>query len=346
MRAKDVRARRHGDRAQGRRRHPRGRRPGRWRCARTAPSRGRSRSRARRAATRSSARRARPTAAASSRRARRSCHARIGYWASRGAMDIEGLGDRTVAQLIASGLVEDPADIYGADRRPAARPRGLRHDQRREARRRHRRIADAAAAAAAHRPRHQAPRAVRRRRAGVDVRHARCGDRRAGRGPRRRRRRRRGDRRVDPHVVRPREQPAFIEKLRAAGVDFGAARRAHRAGASRRRSPARPSSCPARSPGSAATAPPRRSSPAAARARAASAPRRYALVVGDNPGASKVSKAEQHGVPIIDEAAFEHLLETGDLPADPPPSISRSRGTIRSPNDTDLPQMGSAVRRR
>ena len=39
-------------------------------------------------------------------------HARIGYWASRGAMDIEGLGDRTVGQLIASGLVEDPADIY------------------------------------------------------------------------------------------------------------------------------------------------------------------------------------------------------------------------------------------
>ena len=60
-------------------------------------------------------------------------HARIGYWASRGAMDIEGLGDRTVGQLIASGLVEDPADIYAPDRRAAARPRGLRQDQRREA---------------------------------------------------------------------------------------------------------------------------------------------------------------------------------------------------------------------
>ena len=66
-------------------------------------------------------------------------HARIGYWASRGAMDIEGLGDRTVGQLIASGLVEDPADLYGADGRPTARSRGLRHDQRREAGRRHRR---------------------------------------------------------------------------------------------------------------------------------------------------------------------------------------------------------------
>ena len=40
----------------------------------------------------------------------------------------------------------------------------------------------------------------------------------------------------------------------------------------------------------------------------------FALVVGDSPGASKVSKAEQHDVPIIDEAAFEQLLETGELP--------------------------------
>ena len=39
----------------------------------------------------------------------------------------------------------------------------------------------------------------------------------------------------------------------------------------------------------------------------------YALVVGDNPGASKVTKAEQSGVPILDEAAFERLLETGEL---------------------------------
>ena len=40
----------------------------------------------------------------------------------------------------------------------------------------------------------------------------------------------------------------------------------------------------------------------------------FALVVGDNPGASKVSKAEQHGVPILDEEAFAELLETGELP--------------------------------
>jgi DNA ligase (NAD+) len=39
-----------------------------------------------------------------------------------------------------------------------------------------------------------------------------------------------------------------------------------------------------------------------------------ALVTGAEPGASKVSKAEDLGVPIIDEAAFEQLLETGVVP--------------------------------
>jgi len=37
---------------------------------------------------------------------------KIIYWASRGAMDIEGLGERTVLQLTAAGLVRDTADIY------------------------------------------------------------------------------------------------------------------------------------------------------------------------------------------------------------------------------------------
>ncbi len=41
-----------------------------------------------------------------------------------------------------------------------------------------------------------------------------------------------------------------------------------------------------------------------------------ALVVGEAPGASKVTKAEQLGVPIVDEAGFAHLLDTGVLPAD------------------------------
>jgi DNA ligase (NAD+) len=39
-----------------------------------------------------------------------------------------------------------------------------------------------------------------------------------------------------------------------------------------------------------------------------------AVVVGEGPGASKLSKAEELGVPVLDEAGFVHLLETGALP--------------------------------
>jgi DNA ligase (NAD+) len=42
--------------------------------------------------------------------------------------------------------------------------------------------------------------------------------------------------------------------------------------------------------------------------------RTTALVLGAEPGASKVAKAKDLGVPVLDEAAFERLLETGELP--------------------------------
>ncbi len=41
----------------------------------------------------------------------------------------------------------------------------------------------------------------------------------------------------------------------------------------------------------------------------------FALVVGESPGASKLAKAEQLGVPVVDGAAFAALLETGEPPA-------------------------------
>ncbi len=37
---------------------------------------------------------------------------KVAYWASRGAMDIEGLGEQMVEKLTAAGLVHDPADLY------------------------------------------------------------------------------------------------------------------------------------------------------------------------------------------------------------------------------------------
>ena len=36
---------------------------------------------------------------------------------------------------------------------------------------------------------------------------------------------------------------------------------------------------------------------------------------GEGPGASKLTKAEELGVPILDEAQFVTLLETGELPS-------------------------------
>jgi BRCT domain type II-containing protein len=35
------------------------------------------------------------------------------------------------------------------------------------------------------------------------------------------------------------------------------------------------------------------------------------VVLGEGPGASKISKAEELGIPVIDEATFTELLEKG-----------------------------------
>ena len=41
-----------------------------------------------------------------------------------------------------------------------------------------------------------------------------------------------------------------------------------------------------------------------------------AVVVGEAPGAAKLNKAIEFGIPILDAAGFAHLLRTGDLPGD------------------------------
>ncbi len=40
----------------------------------------------------------------------------------------------------------------------------------------------------------------------------------------------------------------------------------------------------------------------------------YAVVVGDSPGVAKTKKAEELGVPVVDGTRFDELLETGELP--------------------------------
>jgi DNA ligase (NAD+) len=40
----------------------------------------------------------------------------------------------------------------------------------------------------------------------------------------------------------------------------------------------------------------------------------YCVVVGDAPGASKVTKAESLNIPMVDADGFEELLATGEIP--------------------------------
>ncbi len=78
--------------------------------------------------------------------------------------------------------------------------------------------------------------------------------------------------------------------------------------------PARPSSSPARSSDYS-----REEAEAAIKDRGGKSPgsvsaKTFAVVVGAEPGASKLTKATDLGVPILDEAASTTLLETGELP--------------------------------
>jgi len=105
---------------------------------------------------------------------------------------------------------------------------------------------------------------------------------------------------------------AFIEKLRAAGVDFG-------------RQPEPRADAPQVLDGKAVVVTgtlqgySRDEATEAIVSRGGKSPgsvsaKTFAVVVGDSPGASKLTKAEQLGVPIVDEQAFEHILATGELP--------------------------------
>ena len=65
------------------------------------------------------------------------------HFVSRGAMDIDGLGEKNVTALLDAGLVHSAADLYGLSARGAARARRLRRDLREPPDRRDRRLARA-----------------------------------------------------------------------------------------------------------------------------------------------------------------------------------------------------------
>ena len=241
------------------------------------------------------------------------CPARVAGWiqhfASRGAMDIEGLGEKRVQELIQLGLVTDPGDLYSIDwdrlrdvagwgevsianlqagieaskQRPLANlltGLNIRHLGST--------MAATLAAATGHLDRIMAaPEAELASIEGVGPTIARS---------------------VRAFFDDPRVLPV-VAKLRAAGVNL--------------EGPMAPTLPPVLA-GQAVVVTgtlegwSREEAEAAIKARGGKSPgsvskKTLALVAGRDPGASKVTKAEELGVPVVDEAAFARLLEVGEL---------------------------------
>ncbi len=241
------------------------------------------------------------------------CPARVAGWiqhfASRGAMDIEGLGEKRVQELLQLGLVADPGDLYRIDwdqlrgvdgwgeisignlqagiqaskQRPLANlltGMNIRHLGGT--------MAATLAAATGHLDRiAAAPEAELAAIPGVGPTIARS---------------------VRAFFDDPRVGPV-VDKLRAAGVNLTGPV-----------SPTLPQVLAGQAVVVSGTLEgwSREEAEAAIKARGGKSPgsvskRSLALVVGREPGASKVAKAEELGVPVVDEAAFTRLLETGAL---------------------------------
>jgi DNA ligase (NAD+) len=237
---------------------------------------------------------------------------RVIYFASRGAMDIEGLGERTVGQLTSAGLVADAADLYDLTREQLLGLEGFAAIS-----------ADKLLAAIDGSRRRPLPRLL----TALGIKHlgpaasqalaAEFGTLDAvmaapaaeladveGLGP------------IIAEAIAvwfSREHNrAFVEELRAAGVDFGVPVP---------RTPKAPQVLAGKAVVVSGTLEgyTREEAEAAIIARGGKSPgsvskKTFALVVGDSPGASKVTKAGKEGVPVLEAAAFEQLLETGELP--------------------------------
>jgi len=235
---------------------------------------------------------------------------RLVHFASRGAMDIEGLGERTVALFIKEGLLSDVADIYSLDFGQVRKLEGFGDLS----------VANLAGAIEASKSRPLAnllfALSVRHLGANTSQVLARAFghldriisaseeeiSRVEGIGP------------VIAASVRRffdlERNREVIERLRAAGLNFQ--------GSSQ---PSLPQTLAGMSVVVTGTLRgwSREEAEAAVKARGGKAPgsvsqKTTALVVGDSPGAAKLSKAAELGVPVLDEAGFGHLLETGELP--------------------------------
>ena len=235
---------------------------------------------------------------------------RIIYFASRGAMDIEGLGDSTVMQLSEGGLVSDPGDIYSLTREQL-----LTLDKWGETK------TDnllAAIEGSKTRPLPKVLTALGCKGLGPSasdglsrafgtldaVMNASEADLATtdGVGPT-----------IAAAIVRWFAVPAnraFVEKLRAASVEFGLVEVSRQPQILAGKAVVVTGSLEGYT---------RESAEAAIKDRGGKSPgsvsaKTFAVVVGTEPGASKLTKAQDLGVPILDLAGFEYVLETGTLP--------------------------------
>ena len=236
---------------------------------------------------------------------------RIIYFASRGGMDIEGLGERTVFALSDAGFVEDVGDIYALTEEQLLQIEGFGKVSAQKLL--------AGIDASRHRPlpklltalgvKHLGPAASESLSFAFgtldNIASASTDDLASVDGV--------GD--VIAASIRSWfDKPAnkrLVDKLRDAGVDFGNVERttlpqvlAGKAvvvtgtldGFSREEAESAIKQRGGKSPGSVSA-------------------KTFALVVGAEPGASKLTKAESLGVPVLDEAGFRVLLDSGELPA-------------------------------
>ncbi|HLH46282.1 MAG TPA: NAD-dependent DNA ligase LigA [Acidimicrobiales bacterium] len=236
---------------------------------------------------------------------------RITHFASRGAMDIEHLGERTVRQFAEAGLLHDVADIYELDFQRVRQFEGWGDVS----------VTNLAAAmeASKHRP-------LANLLVGLSIRHlGGAGSQLLARsfGHLDRIMAASGDEMavvegVGPVIAASVERffaldtnRAVVERLRAAGVNFTGPE-----------APDVPQVLAGASVVVTGTLErwSREEAEEAIKARGGKSPgsvskRTTALVVGAEPGAAKLSRATELGVPVIDEEAFAVLLDTGSLPS-------------------------------
>jgi DNA ligase (NAD+) len=250
---------------------------------------------------------------------------RIVHYASRSAMDIEGLGEERVFQLVAAGLIVDPADLYALtvpqlaelERFAAISAANL--------------VAGIAASTA---------QPLSRLLVGLGIRHL---------GPTGARAVARGLGTLDAIMAATAEELAavegigpviaasiaeflalptnqtVVERLRAAGVTSeepgapGGAGASGAGGAGGTGAPAQTLEGLTVVVTGAVPGFTREEAEGAILARGGKSPgsvskKTFALVVGDAPGASKLKKAEELGIPMVPAEALETLLESGSLP--------------------------------